>query len=205
MRRRRRGERTLTARSWCARPSRFWVSARSVARRCMTSGSPALVRLVTTPWTTSGRVSGCAEAHRWVTGGTTFPDVAAGCEPPNRLWFQRHNVAMTDGTLTDAQIMQAWDLIHARADDLVTRGQQAHLWPVAGGSALGEDDRRSDPWRPSHAASAALSASLDHLHALSHSLTMEGAVLHARAPFTLARGAIENAATALWIVHAPKR
>ena len=106
--------------------------------------------------------------------------------------------------LSAAQVSEAWRRIYTRTDGLAKRGQIEHLWPVAAGSALREDDRRSDPWRVSHAASPALSAALDHLHTLSV-LVVDARVLHTHAPFTLARGCLENAAAALWIVGPSKR
>jgi hypothetical protein len=50
-----------------------------------------------------------------------------------------------------------------------------------------------------------LLAALDHLHALGTSVMSPTPVLHNSAPYTLMRGAIENAATALWIVHPASR
>jgi hypothetical protein len=103
--------------------------------------------------------------------------------------------------LNDAQVSHAWRSIHARADELMARGQTEPLWPVEPRSPLQEDDRRCHPWPASHAAAAGLTAGLDHLHALTHSITRPDPVLHARAPYTTARGCLENAAVALWIVH----
>jgi hypothetical protein len=106
--------------------------------------------------------------------------------------------------LTDAQISRAWGEISIRANELVARRQAALLWPVEHGSQLAGDNTRSNPWRTSDIASAAMGTALDHLHALT-TLAVDGAALHAYAPFTLARGCLENAAVALWIVNPKQR
>jgi hypothetical protein len=49
-----------------------------------------------------------------------------------------------------------------------------------------------------------MGTALDHLHALT-TLAVGGTALHAYAPFTLARGCLENAAVALWIVNPKQR
>lgn len=107
--------------------------------------------------------------------------------------------------LTDAQVDDAWRRFHAKVDGIVTRGQTETLWNVDPGTALAGDDKRTHPWSTSHAAAAALLAALDHLHALGTSVMSPTPVLHNSAPYTLVRGALENAATALWIVHPSSR
>jgi hypothetical protein len=103
--------------------------------------------------------------------------------------------------LTTAQIDNAWRQIHAEVDARVSRGQIVTPWEIAQGSALDGDDKRLHPWMVSHGAAAALSAALDHLHALTTSVMSPEPVLHNSAPYTLARASIENSAIAFWIVH----
>jgi hypothetical protein len=81
-------------------------------------------------------------------------------------------------------------------------GQTKYAWPVEPGSALAGDDEASRPFQTSHASGRALVAALDHLHALV-TLIVETRTIHVRAPYALARAALENASTALWLV-APK-
>ena len=57
---------------------------------------------------------------------------------------------------------------------------------------------------PSHAVGAALTSSIDHLNTL-QALVMQARVLPARAPFTLLRAALENAAVAVWLLAPPNR
>jgi hypothetical protein len=66
------------------------------------------------------------------------------------------------------------------------------------------DDRATQPLNTSHMVAHLISTSLDHLHA-AVTLVVDAEVLHAHAPFTLGRAAIESAATALWLVHPPSR
>ncbi|MTE17458.1 hypothetical protein [Nocardia aurantiaca] len=49
-----------------------------------------------------------------------------------------------------------------------------------------------------------LSSGMDHLHALK-SHVLDGPMLHISAPFSLARGALENLSIAYWILHPTER
>ena len=107
--------------------------------------------------------------------------------------------------ITEEQALASWADIAHRAQELVNHGQRDEpVWPVAAGSPLAEDDRRSHPFRISHAATVALGAAVDHLHTLT-TLVVDTRTLHTRGDFTLARGCLENAAYALWIVHPTRR
>jgi hypothetical protein len=75
---------------------------------------------------------------------------------------------------------------------------------VEPGSALAGDARRSPVFQVAHAAWAAFSGSVDHLDALRTLMVETEAPLPVHAPFTLVRSAIENAATAVWLL-APQR
>lgn len=82
------------------------------------------------------------------------------------------------------------------------------LPPVQDGSAFTTDDERMHPHEVSQAVHHALNIAVDHLHCLQMALTGNGPQrldLHAYAPFTLLRGALENAATAVWIAHPAHR
>lgn len=66
-------------------------------------------------------------------------------------------------------------------------------------SELGLDDAATDPRRLSHLALTGLAAAVDHFHA-SRTLIAAGRVFHGNAQFTLLRAALENAATAVYML-----
>lgn len=101
------------------------------------------------------------------------------------------------GTLNQA--VQA-DLIRllTSASDWMTRTNAPPPVP-APGSSLAGDDRATDPYNISHAVFSKLVSAVDHYDAL-RMLIIEAHALHARAPFSLLRGALENAATAVWLL-----
>jgi hypothetical protein len=66
------------------------------------------------------------------------------------------------------------------------------------------DDTLLDPYHLSSAAWHALLYAVDHLHAL-RALLREVAWIHMFADFTLVRGALENAAAAVWMLQPPQR
>jgi hypothetical protein len=71
---------------------------------------------------------------------------------------------------------------------------------VQPGSRLAGDDDVLRPFHMSHAAQSALVQAVDHLHCL-RSAVVEAKTLHTYAPFTLVRGALENASTAVWLLQ----
>jgi hypothetical protein len=71
---------------------------------------------------------------------------------------------------------------------------------VQPGSRLASDDDVLRPLHISHAAQSALVHAVDHLHCL-RSVVVEAKTLHTYAPFTLVRGALENASTAVWLLQ----
>jgi hypothetical protein len=72
------------------------------------------------------------------------------------------------------------------------------------GSSLRKDDEVTDPYQLSHAAIGALVSAVDHLDAV-RALVQDAGILHARAPFTLLRAALENSATAVWLLAPANR
>jgi hypothetical protein len=79
---------------------------------------------------------------------------------------------------------------------------KSHGLSVQPGSTLAGDDRPSNPHQVSHAAIHGIAGALDHLHSL-RMLIQKAESLHAFAPFTLNRAAIEGGAVAVWVL-APK-
>jgi hypothetical protein len=103
------------------------------------------------------------------------------------------------GESMDGEVPARWVEIVNATQELVMRRQAAPLWPVGAGSRLFRDDVRAAPWSISDAARSSMGAALDHLHALCVLVTSTG-FLHVHAAYALARGCLENAAVALWIV-----
>lgn len=102
-------------------------------------------------------------------------------------------------TVSDEEVAAKWAQIAPLIDRLLeragTRGEFTHLPD----SALAGDDRATHPYNTSHAFQQSLSAAIDHLHA-AKSLVHDARLLHLGAPATLARSALENAATAWWLL-----
>lgn len=71
-------------------------------------------------------------------------------------------------------------------------------------SPLTIDDQRTHPYQTSHAAWHALSHAVDHLHCL-QSLLQDARVIHMYAPYSLVRGAVENASAAVWMLGPASR
>lgn len=70
---------------------------------------------------------------------------------------------------------------------------------VQAGSSLASDDAATARWHLSHAALSGLSHGIDHLHCF-RNLVLGARVLHPYAPFSLLRSAVENLATAVWLL-----
>lgn len=72
------------------------------------------------------------------------------------------------------------------------------------GSPLVGDARKSPGLQVGHAAWAGIVHSVDHLHAL-RALLGQAKMLNLGAPYTLVRSAMENAATAVWVLEPSRR
>lgn len=75
---------------------------------------------------------------------------------------------------------------------------------VAARSPLAGDDRRSAPYGVSWGVWHSLSHAVDHLHCL-RDVLLDAQMLHIYAPYTLLRGAVENAAAAAWVLAPASR
>lgn len=73
-------------------------------------------------------------------------------------------------------------------------------YDAAAGSLLHVADAMSEPHQASHVVGYFLLTAVDHLHALKMVMVDAGSQ-HTFAPYTLIRAAIENAATALWVLQ----
>lgn len=121
-------------------------------------------------------------------------------EVGGRLWFVTTEIPELDS----AAIQQKWREIAPLIDRIMARVDEPNEFPVESGSSLAGDDRATAPYQLSHVLSLCLVAGVDHLHA-AKSLVIDQQVLHLAAPSSLARGALENFATAYWILGPVRR
>ena len=106
--------------------------------------------------------------------------------------------------VTEEEASAKWHEMSPLLDRLMERTDSPGEFEVAPGSSLAGDDRASDPYQVSHAVRLCLTAGIDHLHA-AKVLVVDQAVLHTAAPYSLARGALENFAAAYWILRPDHR
>lgn len=111
---------------------------------------------------------------------------------------------VSEQRVTEQQAAAKWSQVAPQIDRLQARTDDEDDFQILPGSSLAGDDKRSDPYRVSHAVKHCLVAGIDHLHALKV-LVVEAQKLHAAAPASLARGCLENMATAYWIPHPTSR
>ena len=90
-------------------------------------------------------------------------------------------------------------------DNVTNRIQDPDDFGVGPGSRLAADDDASDPYQVSHCARACLNAGVDHLHAAKALMFGAVPILHANSEYSLFRGALENLATAFWVLHPAQR
>jgi hypothetical protein len=72
------------------------------------------------------------------------------------------------------------------------------------GSPMKGDDDRLDPYQISHSCWHSLSHAVDHLHCL-QVLVKDAGMIHMYGPYTLVRGALENACAAVWMLQPARR
>ncbi|WP_329054086.1 hypothetical protein OG738_13575 [Amycolatopsis sp. NBC_01488] len=105
--------------------------------------------------------------------------------------------------MMDQRILADLAKIFDRVDALAGVIEDEHPPPIAG-STLAEDDVATDPFHISHAAIWGLVSAVDHVKAL-RTLVVDSHTVPARAPFTLLRAALENAATTVWLLAPSER
>ncbi len=106
--------------------------------------------------------------------------------------------------LSDEQIIGKWQVISGLAQRLRERVDTDGEFETPPGCAMAGDDSHLGGFQITTAFRMCLMAAVDHLHALT-SLVVELERLHLAAPASLARGAIENGATAFWLIHPKSR
>ena len=106
--------------------------------------------------------------------------------------------------VTEEAIRAKWhDEMAPAIETLVKRVGDPKSFKVPPRSPLAGDDRAAHPVQVSPVFRAHLNTAVDHLNA-AKTLVVDNNMLHVAAPNTLARGVIENAAMAWWVL-APRR
>jgi hypothetical protein len=113
-------------------------------------------------------------------------------------------VPHVDQRLSEEQISAKWREIAHYAEVLAQRSATPGEFSAHAGSDAAMDDEIMGGYNLSTAVIHGLVASIDHLDALT-TLVVEHKALHINAPYSLARGVLENAAIAFWIVHPAER
>src|SRR5690348_2222104 len=107
--------------------------------------------------------------------------------------------------LTEQEAYEVWRTLAEPIDQLAEAGaSDGGLFRPELGSSLAEDDARTNAYQLSHAVGQCVTAAIDHLHAVK-CLVVDLKMLHVAAPASLARGVLENAATAHWMLHPRSR
>lgn len=115
-----------------------------------------------------------------------------------------HDISQVKRDVPDEAVAAKWAEISPLIDRLVARAADETDFEHRPDSALAGDDRATSPYNTSHAFRQSLNASIDHLHA-AKTLVHDVGMLHLGAPSTLARSALENAATGWWLLEPSKR
>jgi hypothetical protein len=107
--------------------------------------------------------------------------------------------------LTDEWAEQQWAMMLPEIETMMHRVQNLADFVVQPGSQLAADDAASRPYFVSSCAKACLNAGVGHLHAMKTLVFDEPRIRHAEADYSLIRGALENFATAFWVLHPQER
>jgi hypothetical protein len=110
----------------------------------------------------------------------------------------------TPDGISEEDAFAKWQEIGPLIDALAGRSNVQGEWGPSAGSSLAGDDRASEPYQVSHAVHQCLTAGIDHAHAVK-TLVLDHQTIHVAAPASLARGLVENMATAFWILHPKQR
>ncbi|MCC7128518.1 MAG: hypothetical protein IT192_06865 [Microbacteriaceae bacterium] len=106
--------------------------------------------------------------------------------------------------ISPGDINAKWAEVAMLLDVLAKRIDSKNEWPVEKRSSLGGDDRAINPYFVSHAVISCLFTGIQHLHAIK-TLVIDARALHTGPPWSLGRAALENLATAYWILNPSSR
>ncbi len=102
--------------------------------------------------------------------------------------------------LTDEMVTTKWEEFAHAIEVVTARISDPNDFVLQTSSQLAEDDALTSPYQMSHCAKWCLNSGVDHLHALK-SLVVDGRRYHSSAPYSLARGALENLGAGFWLLH----
>lgn len=105
--------------------------------------------------------------------------------------------------------LERWPEVVDAIDAVVKRFEHQEHRALPGTSLIG-DDRKADPFHTSHVVLNLLNAGIDNLNGIRHLIwgrpgNSDQPVLHQATHYVLARAAIEDFATAFWILHPTSR
>lgn len=106
--------------------------------------------------------------------------------------------------MSEDDVQRKWHEMAPLIERMMERVGTEDEFPVAVHSSLHGDDRAAAPYQVSHVLRMCLTAAVDHLHAVKV-LVVDAGTLHIAAPSSLSRGALENLATAYWILGPSQR
>ena len=104
----------------------------------------------------------------------------------------------------DAAIAAKWREFAGAVERLAERVADPDDFGVLAGSSIAGDDDRTHPFELSQAVRHLINASVDQLHGIK-TVLVDAERQHLAVGFTLARAAIENTATAIWILGPTNR
>jgi hypothetical protein len=108
-----------------------------------------------------------------------------------------------DDTFDESALESAWDKLRPVVAGILTEMSDQHSYAALPGSSLVGDDKRTGEFATSTAVMVAMSAAADCLQAAG--TLADAPIRHVSAPHGLARIALENAATGLWLLSPPQR
>ena len=106
--------------------------------------------------------------------------------------------------LDESEVRAKWNEIAGVVNRLAQRVADSNDFPVEPGSSLAGDDAAAHPFEVSQAIRHLINAAVDQLHGIK-TLHVEAEAQQLAVIPTLARAALENTATALWILGPVKR
>lgn len=124
----------------------------------------------------------------------------SGAAPEGVRHDRVHDMSQLREDVPDQAVAAKWAKISPLIDRLVERAGDEADFEHRRDSALTGDDRATSPYNTSHAFRQSLTAAIDHLHA-AKTLVHDVGMVHLGAPATLARSALENAATGWWLLE----
>jgi len=155
----------------------------------------------------AARRPGPARAAAGSAGTAGLPNSVAASLAANQMHAPAEvlpSCLMTDGETAEWEALGPHGAIMFSLIDQWVKVTGKEPPEVEPGSPLAGDARKSPSLRVAHAAWTGVVHSVDHLHAL-RALLGQAQIVNLGAPYSLVRAALENAATAVWLLEPPQR